>query len=120
MVRVNALVRREISEILHTRFRSECVSITITEVKVANDLRSARVYYAVLGGEEDAQMATAFLKTQGREIRHLLGNRVVLKYTPFLKFVHDESVARGFHMNNLLDELDLEEELDWEEEEESN
>ena len=109
MVRVNELVRREISEILHTRFRSECVGITITEVKVANDLRSARVYYAVLGAQEDAKIANVFLKNQGREIRHLLGKRVVLKYTPFLKFVHDESVARGFHMNDLLDELDLEE-----------
>lgn len=108
MVRVNELVRREISEILHTRFRSECVGITITEVKVANDLRSARVYYAVLGAQEDAKIANVFLKNQGREIRHLLGKRVVLKYTPFLKFVHDESVARGFHMNDLLDELDLE------------
>ncbi len=109
MVRVNELVRREISEILHTRFRSECVGITITEVKVANDLRSARVYYAVLGAQEDAKIANVFLKNQGREIRHLLGKRVVLKYTPFLKFVHDESVARGFHMNDLLDEPDLEE-----------
>ena len=115
MVRVNELVRREISEILHTRFRSECVGITITEVKVANDLRNARVYYAVLGGQEDTQLAQLFLKKQGREIRHLLGRRVVLKYTPFLNFVHDESIARGFHLNNLLDELDLDE-LDLEDE----
>ena len=107
MVRVNELVRREISEILHTRFRSECVGITITEVKVANDLRNARVFYAVLGGEEDAQSARNFLKNQGREIRYLLGRRVVLKYTPFLNFVLDESIARGVHLNSLLDELDL-------------
>ena len=110
MVRVNELVRREISEILHTRFRSECVAITITEVKVANDLRNARVFYAVLGDNENTQSAQLFLKKQGREIRHLLGRRVVLKYTPFLTFEHDESIARGFHLNSLIDELDLEEE----------
>lgn len=110
MVRVNELVRREISEILHTRFRSESVAITITEVKVANDLRSARVYYSVLGNEEEALLAQAFLKSQGREIRFLLGSRVILKYTPSLNFVHDDSIERGIHLNSLIDGLDLEEE----------
>ncbi len=110
MVRVNELVRREISEILHTRFRGESVGITITEVKVANDLRNARVFYSVLGGEEEAQTARAFLKSQVREIRFLMGKRVVLKYTPFLSFVQDDSIQRGVHLNSLIDELDLEEE----------
>ena len=110
MVRVNELVRREISEVLHTRFKSESVFITITEVNVNNDLRSARVYYSVLGDEGDAIAAEQLLKLYGREIRHLLGKRVILKYTPFLKFIHDESIKRGFHLNNLIDELDLDEE----------
>ena len=66
------MVRREISEILHTRYRSESVGITITEVKVANDLRNARVFYSVLGSQDDAQLANSFLKNRVREIRYLL------------------------------------------------
>ncbi len=110
MVRVNELVRREISEVLHTRFQSESVYITITDVEVNSNLRAARVYYSVLGGEEEAAAAQRLFKSQSREIRHLLGKRVILKYTPFLKFFKDDSIKRGVHMNGLIDELDLEEE----------
>ena len=56
-IRVNALLRREISEVLHRDYRDEAVRITISEVRVSPDLRNADVFYAVLGGTDEIRIA---------------------------------------------------------------
>ncbi|HYP16009.1 MAG TPA: ribosome-binding factor A, partial [Opitutus sp.] len=52
-LRVNELLQRELSDILRKRYQSESVAITITEVRVAPDLRDARVFVSVVGSEEE-------------------------------------------------------------------
>jgi ribosome-binding factor A len=105
VVRVNELVMRELSDLLHTRFRDRAVSITLTEVEVTQDLRSARVYYAVIGDERARLTAEALLKEIKGELRARLGKHVILKYTPSLEFFYDESQARGNRTLTVLDEL---------------
>lgn len=107
-VRVNELVRREISDILHTQYQGETVKVTVTEVVVSSDLRNARVYYSVLGDEGDVFLAEKFFAAKHREIRHELGRRIVLKYLPHLKFYEDDSIERGTKIINILDEMDQE------------
>ena len=107
LVRVNELLKREISEFLHTRYRSESTYITITGVDVSADLRKAKVYYSVLGGCEESTEARKLLKREAREIRKTVGKRIVLKYLPFLEFVYDRSIERGARLNALIDELNL-------------
>ncbi len=108
-VRVNELVKREISDILHTRYRSESVYITITDVEVAPDLRRARVFYSVIGDESRVRESQAWLDDNRDEIRHFLGRRVVLKFLPRLSFHNDPSIERGMNLISLLDELEEEE-----------
>ena len=55
-IRVNELLRQELSLILHTRFKGETVAVTLTEVDVAPDHRTAHVYYTVIG--DDARRAS--------------------------------------------------------------
>ena len=110
MLRVSKLVKREISELLHTRYRSESVYITISDVEVSSDLRNARVYFSVVGDSERAASAGRFLKAESRELRRMLGKRIVLKYLPNLNFVYDKSLERGVHLNALIDEFGLDEE----------
>ena len=106
MVRVNELLKREISDLLHTRFQGRAVYITITGVQVSSDLKTARVYYSVLGTEEQRRASRHFFKTEGAEIRHQVGKRVVLKYLPALSFVYDDSIERGLRLNELIDQLE--------------
>ena len=110
MLRVSELVKREISDLLHTRYRSEAIYITITDVEVSSDLRTAQVYFSVIGDSERAVLASRFLNAESRELRRMLGKRIVLKYLPNLNFVYDESLERGAHLNALIDELGLDEE----------
>ncbi len=107
-IRVNELIMREISDILHTIYQGDTVKITITEVAVSSDLRNARVYYSVLGDEGDSFLAEKFFASKHRQIRSELSRRVVLKYLPQLKFYEDDSIERGTNVLKLLDELDEE------------
>ncbi len=111
VVRINELVKREISAVLHTRFQNETVMVTISEVVVEPNLRTARVYYNVLGGEESSIKATHFFTKFHGEIRRLLGQKIVLKFLPHLQFIEDNSTERGVRVNQLLDDLGYQENL---------
>ena len=104
--RVDELLRREISTLLHTDYQEEGVYVTISEVDVAPDLRQARVYYSLLSDQVDPATVAEFFRRHAGEIRRKVGRVVILKYNPVLTFVHDESLARGFHLIERLDELE--------------
>jgi ribosome-binding factor A len=105
-VRVNELLKREISEILHTRYQQESVYITITEVDVSPDHRKAHVFFSVIGGQDRARISLKWLQKNHREIRHQVGKRIVLKHLPHLQFHFDPSIARGNQILQILDDLD--------------
>lgn len=108
-IRVDELVKREISRIIHERWRSESVKITLTEADVSPDLKRARIYYSVLGGREDAAKAAKLLMSKRGELRRMLGKNVVLKYTPELEFAYDPSIERGMKILSLMDEIEADE-----------
>jgi ribosome-binding factor A len=105
-VRVNALVQREISDILRKRYQSEAVAVTITEVRVSPDLRDARVFVSVVGDEEVAEEKLRWLRSKASEIREEVGRRIVLKYLPKFEYVRDKSAIRGARILQVLDEIE--------------
>lgn len=105
-LRVNELVQRELSAILRRNYQSEAVAITVTEVRVAPDLRDARVFVAVIGSEEEAAQKLGWLRARASAIREELGRRIVLKYLPRFEYVLDHSAARGARILQVLDEID--------------
>ncbi len=105
-IRVGELIKRELSMALHSRWRSESVAITLTEVDISPDLKKARVYYSVIGGRENVAKAGKFLMSVRNELRRIIGKNVVIKYTPELNFVYDPSVERGMKIIEVLDELE--------------
>lgn len=108
LIRVNELLKREIGTQMHTNFPQESIYITITAVKVAPDLRNARVYFSVLGDAQNKKEATAFLKKVNGFLRSTVSDKVILKNSPRFEFVYDDSIEKGIHMMNKIDELDEE------------
>ena len=106
IVRVGELVLRELSGILHSRWRSESVGITLTHADVAPDLRKARIYYTAIGGREAQAAAGRFLVRIRRELKSLMVKNITLKYTPDLEFYYDYGLEKGTRVMELLDELD--------------
>ena len=105
--RVNELIKREISSLLHTRYQNQATLITITGVETAPDLRKARVYFSVLGDASDEQQATLFFKRKDSEIRKMISKAIILKYLPALEFVLDQSIQRGVEINQIIEDLDI-------------
>ena len=105
-VRVNELLQRELSDILRKRYQSESVAITITEVRVAPDLRDARVFISVLGTEEEGNEKLTWLRSKASDIRDEVGRRIVLKFLPKFEYILDHSALRGARILQVLDEID--------------
>lgn len=105
MRRVDGQLRQVIADEV-TRLKDPGLGfVTITAVKASPDLRMARVFYTVLGDDEQrAETAAALTRAKAR-IRGAVGSRVRLKYLPDLEFAYDESIDHGIHMEALLQRL---------------
>ena len=76
--------------------------ITVTEVKVSPDLKSATAFVTPLGGA-DLQGAVGALNRAAGFLRGQLGRELTLRYTPRLDFAADHSFEHATHMQSLLD-----------------
>jgi len=101
--RVADLVRGEISSLLLTEAHDpEVKKVTITDVEMPPDLRSARVYFSVLGGEKESERALEGLSRAAGFLRREVGRRCGLRYAPELTFFPDRSLERGARIEELL------------------
>ena len=103
--RVSELVKREVSQIVLELNLSDCGFVTITAAKISPDLKEGRIYLSVIGSAKQKQRALETLEHRHGHIQHELAHRIVLKYTPRLKFFLDETEAHASHIEHLLDEL---------------
>jgi ribosome-binding factor A len=105
-IRINELLQRELSDILRKHYQVEAVAVTITEVRVSPDLRDARVFVSVVGGEEVAEAKLTWLRRQAPAIRAEIASRIVLKFLPKFEYLFDKSTARGTRVLQLIDEIE--------------
>ena len=77
---------------------------SITDVEVSPDLHLARVFISGLKEEETREVIQALQKVSGK-IRHHLGKRIRLRYTPELEFKYDETSMRAGRVEDLLAEI---------------
>ena len=83
--------------------RTQCM-FSITHVDVTRDLRYAKVYVSVYEEEKREPMMKA-LKSAAGFIRHNLGRRVQLRYTPELLFELDTTIEYGVHIASLINQV---------------
>lgn len=106
-LRAGELVRHALVEILREEdLQDEAlvgVSVTVTEVRMSPDLKHATCFVEPLGGAHAAEV-TAGLNRAARFLRGRLGHVIELRFTPDLKFVHDETFDTAEKMNRLLAE----------------
>lgn len=105
-LRVGELIKREISDILHTRLQDSSVMITITEVDVSPDNKNARVLFSVIetDGRQRAR-AQRLLDSNNSFFKRELSKRIILKFLPALEFVFDEANQAAARVGALLDAL---------------
>lgn len=103
--KVQRLLAREISEILSRGIKDPRVSgITVVDVDAAPDLKSAVVYYRVLGDDPSARKEAADgLKSATSTLKRKLGSRVKLKFTPNILFKYDTTYETAQRIEELLE-----------------
>ena len=79
------------------------VSVTISQVKISPDLKHAICFVEPLGGV-NAPSVVAGLNRAAGLLRGKLGHAIEMKFTPSLKFVHDDSFDAAAHLGRLLDD----------------
>jgi len=105
--RVRELLKRELGGIIRRELPlAEAGLITVNEVGVAPDLKSATVFVGVIGTAEQRKKAANLLEKESKRIQGMIGRAVVLKYTPHLKFVIDEAIERGNRVLEILEEIE--------------
>ncbi len=105
-LRINELVQREMSDYLRKKYQSEAVTLTITSVEVAADLRTGKVYVGVIGDDEHCVDRLRWLRKHGEEIRREMGKRVILKWNPRWEFILDDSGERGARILRAITEIE--------------
>ena len=104
--RVSDLVRAELARlVLIEAHDPDLRGVTITDVEMPPDLRSARVYFSCLGGEDARARGGEALERAAGYLRREVGQRCRLRYAPELVFLSDLSLERGARIEELLQQV---------------
>ncbi|NMD38759.1 MAG: 30S ribosome-binding factor RbfA, partial [Christensenellaceae bacterium] len=98
--RINEQARRDLDQIIRDELNDPRITGTfsITRVDITKDLSYAKVYVSVLE-EENRKPLMAALKKASGYLRHALGKRMIIRYSPELIFVEDHNIEYGFHIS---------------------
>ena len=128
-LRAGELIRHALVEVLREEeIHDEAmqgVSVTITEVRLSPDLKHATCFVEPLGaGVSDAPNAghvdeiIKALNAHAKFLRGVLGKHIDMKFTPDLRFRHDDSFDAASHMDRLFNDPRVRADLERSEEDE--
>ena len=105
MHKIEDLLHKEIASIIVTRIDNQDVknTVTITDIKVSKDIRSAIVYFTTL--KNDFKKVEKIMNTLKPTIKFYLSKNVHLKRIPDFKFIFDDTIIKGQKINTLLNSL---------------
>ena len=100
--RVAELIKREISKIIVEDIKDPAINfVTITNVKISDDLRSSKIYFTVLGDKTVREKTNKALDHATTFIRSEISKRLNLRYTPELRFYYDTVTDYVENIDNL-------------------
>jgi len=107
--RVGDRIREVVSQLLVKKVKDPRVSFcTITHVRMTSDLKIARVYFSVIEGVQDWHKTLKGLNSAKGYIRRELGKEVILKTTPQIEFIHDDTFEEMDRIQSLLNKVKVE------------
>ncbi|PIP21126.1 MAG: ribosome-binding factor A [Candidatus Omnitrophica bacterium CG23_combo_of_CG06-09_8_20_14_all_40_11] len=104
--RVSEALRREIGNIIQHELKDPRLGfITVTRVELTQDLRYAKVFFSVLGKEEEYKKTKEALDSALGFIRRLIAQRIRLRLVPEISFKEDRSAEYSIKIQEVLDEI---------------
>ena len=108
-LRLNDLLREEISEIIRDEMRDprlDVALLSVTEVEISTDLRHAKAFISMFASEEEQREAMKALDAARPYVQRLLRQRIPhVRLIPEVSFKHDQSIERGVRIKSMLDDL---------------
>tara|TARA_B100000900_G_C20553270_1_gene705673 strand:+ start:1004 stop:1333 length:330 start_codon:yes stop_codon:yes gene_type:complete len=105
MHKIEDLIHKEIAKIIVTRIDNQEIknTVTITDIKVSKDIRSAIVYFTTL--KNNYKKIEKDMNALKPMIKFYLSKNIHLKRIPDFKFIFDDTVLKGQKINKLLESL---------------
>jgi ribosome-binding factor A len=105
------MLREEIMQIVGYELEDPRVqAVTVTDVRLADNLRDASVYVLVEGSEEEIVAALMALRHAAPYVRKQVGLTLGLRHTPEIHFIRDMVEERGVRIDKLLQGIERESE----------
>ena len=104
--RVGPLIHELISEVLRKKLDDPRLQgVTFTKVKITPDLRVARVYFSLIGTDEQIAVVSQCLERTRPIFRRAIRENLDLRYLPELEFFYDKNIAYADHIEQVLQEI---------------
>lgn len=106
--KLNELIKRELNELIFKEVKDPRIKglVTITGVDITDDLKNAKVYVSIFGVNEKEKInCLKGLQSSNSFLRYRLSKELILRYTPELKFIYDDSIQKGFTIIEKLDNI---------------
>ena len=105
--RVRELLKREIGEAIRRDIPVDQAGlVTVNDVEVAGDHKTATVFISILGGSEQQKTGLQLLQQARPRIQDHVAQTVVLKFTPKLRFELDDSIERGNRVLRIIEDIE--------------
>ena len=105
--RVNNLIRQEVCELLQRQVKDPRLGtfVVVTEVSTSPDLRHAKIFVSRIGSSQEKQEILSALANASGFFHNELSRRLRLRRIPELSFQWDDSIERGAHLLELIDQV---------------
>lgn len=109
--KVQEFIKQEVSKIILNDLKDPRIGfVTVTQVDVTGDLRSAKIYVSLMGSDDQKAVTWAGLQKALGYVRSEIGKRIRLRMTPEITFQLDESLDYSSKIQELLIKIKNEEE----------
>jgi ribosome-binding factor A len=111
VARVGDQILRGVAELLIHKVKDPRIKgVTLTGVDLSSDLKYAKIFFSIIGNQDEVIKAKAGLDSAKGYIKREIGLRYELRYVPDINFVHDPTLETGEKMEKLFERLRIEDE----------
>ena len=104
--RVASMLQKEIAVFLERELRDPRLKkITVTKVALSDDLKLARIYYSLIGTDEERKAAGEGLQRAKGMIKKLIAGNTYLRFTPDLEFHYDQGLEYSQRVDDLIKKI---------------
>ncbi len=98
-------VHRAVTQIIRDEVKDDLGFITITGVKITNELSFMYIYYTIFGNEEKIEKSKKVLERAKGFIKTQIAHHVKMRKVPELIFKYDESYEKGRRVDDLISSI---------------